>query len=356
MPLPAQDATQTDALEQSENINSGATDDHGADEQSVVNPRMSAMERIAEQRRSSLAAEGVDVSAMGATTPMASEDEALNGNDDTNNQLAAQLGQDERPTPYASADALVKVKVDGEEMELPLSEVVKSFQKDSAASKRLQEATRLLQIAEQQANNIAKQPHQENNSDNADEPDPEKKEGRITRIKGAFSKLYEGDEEGAAEELLRLFDQGATLATQTTIDPAQIAAQVRQQLAVESAYGQVQSDYPELFSDTERGIVLGKETFARLNAKEAQGIPRSRALQESAEEVAALFGIQKGRQQTPQTRTARDTKLERKANLDIPESANVVAGNKQSHAEAPNVSSVIKEMAAARLGQSLKAG
>lgn len=352
MSLPAQNATQQDALEQSENINSGATDDNGADEQQSMNPRMSAMERIAEQRRSALAADGVDVSGMDTTTPTIDEDE---GRDD-NSQLAAQLVQDDRPTHYASADTLVKVKVDGEEQELPLSEVIKSYQKDSAASKRLQEATRLLQIAEQQANNIAKQPHQENNSDNANEPDPDKKEGRLASIKGAFSKLYEGDEEGAAEEMLRLLDQGANTATQPRIDPAQIAAQVRQQLAVESAYGQVQSDYPELFSDTERGIVLGKETFARLNAKEAQGIPRSLALQESAEEVAALFGIQKGRQQTAPARTARDTKLERKANLDIPESANVVAGNKQSHAEAPNVSSVIKEMAAARLGQSMKAG
>ena len=61
MSLSAQNATQLDALEQSENTNSGATDDNGADEQQVMNPRMSAMERIAEQRRSSLAADGVDV-------------------------------------------------------------------------------------------------------------------------------------------------------------------------------------------------------------------------------------------------------------------------------------------------------
>lgn len=76
MPHSAQDATQTDALEQLENQTSGATDDTGADEV-VVSPRMAAMEAIAAQRRDSLAADGVDMS----------------GDD----QLAAQLGQDDKP-------------------------------------------------------------------------------------------------------------------------------------------------------------------------------------------------------------------------------------------------------------------
>lgn len=345
-----ENAIQSDATTQQENQNSGADNDESA----VHTPsaRESAMEAIAAQRRQLLVADGVDID-----TSDDDVDPALN-QDDT--QLAAQLGQDERPSPLASDTMRVKVKVDGEEIELPLSEVVKSYQKDAAASKRLQEATRLLQIAEQQASKLAQNENQENNSSGQQvDPKPQDKEARRGKIKDAFTKLYEGDEDGAVEAMLQIVgESGAPAATQQApvIDTQAIAAQVRQQLDVESAYSETRLDYPELFSDTERGVVLGKETLARMTAKESQGVPRAQAMHESAAEVAALFGIQKaGRQSTEKPRTARDTKLERKANLDIPDSANVVAGNKQSPAEAPNVSSVIAEMAKSRLGQSLNA-
>lgn len=346
MKLPAENSTQTGELEQSDET--GAANEVSASEEVVASPRMTAMERIAEQRRMSLAEDGVDMTGMEGTKEIPKDADI--------DQLAAQLGQDDRVTHFASETARVRVKVDGEELDLPLSEVVKSYQKDSAASKRLQEATRLLQIAEQKANNIAQSSQEVNNSLAHEDPDPAAKEGRISQVKGVFSKLYEGDEEGAAEEMLRLIDQGANKATQAPIDPNRIASQVRQQLAVEDAYVGVKSDYPDIFSDTERGVILGKETFSRMNAKEAQGFPRAQAMKEAVEEVAELFGIEKaGRQKTAQTRTVRDTKLERKAVLDIPETANVVAGNKQSAGEVQNVSSVIAEMARARLGQSLNA-
>lgn len=353
----AENAIHKDASEQLENQLSGAESDNEVAEQ-VINPRMAAMEAIASQRRDALAADGVDISGMGEETienanANDSGENRMKANDD-DDQLAQQLGQDDRVS-HASHNMRVKVKVDGEELDLPLSEVVKSFQKDAAATRRLQEATKLLQLAEQKANNVAQNNQQENNSSgNDDQPAQASSDERRSQIKDAFSKLYEGDEDGAVEAMLRFVEQGAPRATQQAIDPVAIAAQVKQQLEVESAYGQVRSDYPEVFANDERGVVLGKAAYERMVAKESSGIPRSQALRESTEEVAQLFGIQKsGRQQAEPSRTARDTKLERKANLDIPESANVVAGSKQSPAEAPNVSSVIQEMARQRLGQSM---
>ena len=329
-------------------IPSDATDQSDVETQQAVadyvSPRLAAMEAIATQRRESLAADGVDTSQMGEAGSEKT-DPAVETKDE---QLAAQLAQDER---LVTAETRVKVKVDGQEIELPLSEVVKSYQKDATASKRLQEATRLLSLAEQKANKVAQSAQPENNSLQPAEDDARK--ARRSQLKGAFSKLYEGDEDGAAEAMDRLFEQGAT-ATQQVIDPDQITAKVIEQLAVKSAYQEVQSDYPELFLDTERGVVLGKETHSRMVAKVALGLASDQALQESAEEVAKLFGIEKkGRQQTEHQRTARDTKLERKAALDHPEAANVAAGNTLSPAEAPNVSAVIAEMARGRLGQSL---
>lgn len=314
-------------------------------EEPIKSAREIAMEAIAAQRSLSLANDGVDIS-----------DKNEVKTDEKDLQLANQLAQDEKPVSAPEA-MLVKVKVDGNEVEIPLSEVVKSYQKDSAASKRLQEATRLLQYAEQQAEQIAKNASlPDNNAVN--QPDNEQdKETRRGKIKDAFSKLYEGDEDGAVEAMLQIVgDQGVKQTTQIQqpIDTAAIAAQVRQQLDVESAYKETRLDYPELFSDTERGIILGRETVERMAAKESEGMTKAEALQKSAEEVAALFGVKKsGRQTEEKQSTARDTKLERKANLDIPRSVNVVAGNKQSPAEAPNVSSIIAEMAKSRLGQSL---
>ena len=175
-------------------------------------------------------------------------------------------------------------------------------------------------------------------------------------IREAFKKLYEGDEDGAVEAMDKISEmQGAKRATQAPeVDPQAIAAQVRQQLDVESAYSETRLDYPELFSDTERGVVLGKATMERIDAKKSQGISGGQALRESAEEIAALFGVKKtGRQQTRGSSTARDTKLERKANLDSLDSANVVAGGKTAPAENQDVHSAIAEMARGRLGQSL---
>lgn len=327
-----EDATQSDAETQSENTS-------GTENQVVhKSARELAIEAIAEKRTQDLAKEGVDIDSM----------------DRGDDQLAAQLASEDDDkgtveTTNQQAEPRVKVKVDGEELELPLSEVVKSYQKDAAASKRLTEATRLLQIAEQR---LAQNENTVNNQQQVDDPaSADEKEARRGKIKDAFSKLYEGDEDGAVEAMLQIVGETGAKATQQ-LDTSAIASQVRQQLDFESAYSETKQDYPEIFSDTDKGIVLGTETYKRMTAKESIGVPRAKAMQEAAEEVASLFGIKKGRS-TPSPRTARDTKLERKAALDIPEAANVVAGIKQAPAEAHDVSATIREMAKARLGQSL---
>lgn len=355
MPKTANNATQTDALEQHDE----ETSTESAETQ-ASNPRMSAMEAIAEQRRASLASDGVDVSQMESINPAAAAAAEVE-TDDT--QLAAQLAQDEKTSLFADDHRLVKVKIDGEEREMPLSEVVKSYQKDAAASKRLQEATRLhneatqlLKIAEQKASGVAQTVDTENNSPNAGDLPAQNKELMVGKIKGAASKLYEGDEEGFATDIAALIENAgaAKVATPQVIDTAAIVGQVTTQLEVNSAYGQVKSDYPAIFASDERGVVLGRATFDRMTAKEAAGTPKAQAMREASEEVATLFGIQKsGRQAPDPARTARETKLARKADLDIPESANVVAAGANAPAEAPNVSAVIAEMASRRLGQSL---
>lgn len=339
-----ENAIQEDATAQLENETSGENEANAP----VYTPsaRELAMDAIAEQRKQSLSDDGVVIA----------EDEPKVKARPADEQLAEQMGQDDKATTAAQS-TMVRVKVDGEEIEMPLSEVVKSYQKDQTASRRLTEATRLLAFAEEKASKFAQFENNVNNSEEPDgkAPDAERKQ-RQEHIREAFKKLYEGDEDGAVEAMEKFSEmQGAKRAAQAPeVDPQAIAAQVRQQLDVESAYSETRLDYPELFSDTERGVVLGKATMERIDAKKSQGISGGQALRESAEEVAAMFGVKKtGRQQTRESSTARDTKLDRKANLDSLDSANVVAGGKTAPAENQDVHSAIAEMARGRLGQSL---
>jgi len=315
-------AIQTDATEQMIE----------ASQQTAAQDRENNLAAILDRRMESLVEDGVDMTGVERTAAPKVEEEI--------DQVAAQL---------ESTEQRVRVKVDGEELELPLSEVVRSYQKDATATKRLQEATRLLEIAENQAKTVATTPKEENNQQQPETG--EAREARLAKILGAASKLYEGDEASFAESMLEMFEESGAKATQNPqIDTATIAAEVRQQLAVESAYGTAKSDYPELFAETERGILLGKETHKRMLNRIATGIPKDQALYESAEEVAGLFGIERTGRQLPK-RTARETKLGRKAGLDNLDSANAVAGDSSAAAEVEDVSSVIKQMAQARLGQ-----
>ena len=354
----AENAIHPDALGQSD------TDGANANVNAVVlSPRLSAMEAIVAQRQSTLQEEGVNIDGMTPShTVAAGEGDVEPGGqkqqpETPDDQLAAQLGEDDRTTHFADPGLMVKVKIDGEEQTLPVSEVIKGYQKDQTASRRLTEATRLLTLAEQQASKVAHNSSMENNSSVAESSGTGEggKEVRRAKIKGAFLKLYVGDEDGAVDELMSVIGEGVEKTTQPPVDTATIAAQVKQQLAVESAYEDVKSDYPALFGDDERGIVLGGEVVRRIEGKRLSGLSQDSALRESAEEVAKLFGVEKasGRQQTGSPSTAKDTKLARKAELDFPASASVVAGGKSSPAEAPNVSSTIQEMAAQRLGQSM---
>src|SRR6266404_5937236 len=51
--------------------------------------------------------------------------------------------------PPADAPAKVKIKIDGVESEVPMDEVIRQYQKNSSADKRLAEATRLLREAQE---------------------------------------------------------------------------------------------------------------------------------------------------------------------------------------------------------------
>lgn len=241
----------------------------------------------------------------------------------------------------------VRIKVDGQEQDVPLEDVLRSYQKSTAADKRLEEATRVLKEAKAQAEALAsvQEPQQEQPVTPKAGPDELK-----VAVKTALSKVFEGDEEAAAEELAKVLAIQATpqkAPEAPQIDINAIADQLQQRMQVQNAIEKVKTDYPDLLNDPD----LDQFTYLKVMAKEEAGIPRHIALLEAAEEVYQKFGKKAGRQNAPTDSAVREQKLARKAAIDtVPVAHAAAAGVPQEDA---SPSAVIAEIAARRLGQSL---
>lgn len=131
----------------------------------VADVRQDAIEAIAEQREEEIQAEIDELNPPGEEGET-TEEESIS-----------------EPEPEEEAEQLVRVKVDGEEVEMPLSEVLKGYQKDATASKRLDQVAserqeldrqqeefeiKKAQGAEQQANVETTQPEQQDNQPSND--------------------------------------------------------------------------------------------------------------------------------------------------------------------------------------------
>lgn len=136
----------------------------------------------------------------------------------------------EQPTEPAEVPQTVKVKVDGEELELPISEVIKGYQKDATASKRLELAAQKLREIEAKEQELATKaiiepPPSETKTD-------EEIRTKATNIVNALS--Y-GDMDSAINDLAAvLAARGNTPVVAPTIDPDQVTQLVRQTLTRES--------------------------------------------------------------------------------------------------------------------------
>ena len=318
--------------------------------------REEAMEAIEAAHAARMSEEtGVPVETLTASiaTPTEEEAPAVKGEDsadDVDAQLNAQLN-DGGPKVIDQVDGLkVKVKVDGEESEVLLADVLRSYQKGSAADRRLEEATRLLREAEARA---AASPAPAPASQAAPAPQEQAGDELVGQAKQALSKLYEGDEDAAAQLLAQMMTnvKGAPAATPAQPDIDELTSAMEQRLAVKSAFAKIQTDYPAVLADPD----LDTLTTTKAKAKEAAGKPRSEAMLEAAQEVYQLIGRKPaGRPATEVSQTTRDEKLARKADLDQLPVAN--ASSTGVTAEDTSPTAVIAAMAQRRLGQSLPKG
>lgn len=313
----------------------------------VKSPRELAMERLeADHLRRAQVEAGMPVE---APTPSPDPAPAPTPTDD---QISAQLaGDDVIADPSGKK---IRVKVDGVEQDLPLDEVIRNYQKGSAADRRLEEATRLLKEAKQTASAV-QQPAPAT-QEPAATPPAAGPEALVDPVKQALGHLFSGDEDAAAKALADVIARNAAPAAtpqaQPTIDPVQVVAQVQEQMAFQGALGKVKTDYPDLLADSD----LEQLTFIKAKSLVESGQSRAEALLAAAEDVYSLVGKKNGRQEDPPPKTLRQEKEERKAALDPVPAASLAAGSGPSEEEEQSPSSVIAAMAQQRLGQSLPPG
>lgn len=246
-------------------------------------------------------------------------------------QLAAQL----ESTP--AAPAMVKVKIDGIESEVPLEELTRQYQKNSSADKRLAEATRLLREAEARQAPVA-------------QTETPKVEIDSESGKQFTAALFEGDETKASQAFADAVSKAvqvevAKMERGNTIPDVQAITQtVKQQLVVESALEQSKTDYPQMYSDPDIEALGAAKIARKVND---EGLSFSDALKSVGTEFATKFGWNAtGRQETPVSTTARTEKLERKAGIDNVASLNVKSTTQETPPQ--TTSDVLAEMRKAR--------
>lgn len=231
----------------------------------------------------------------------------------------------------------VKAKVDGEELEVSLDEVLRHYQKNGAADKRLAEATRLLREAQEVAKKV--------------EPDvvPEAaKPADVddTAINDFVESLWDSDKD-RAKESLRKFMAGRQQQA-PTLDPMKIAEQIaptiQKQLAVENALEQFREANPDIIDDPYLSSITERFWAEEVSA----GKDQVKALKDAGVKTRDWLkskGIGSGVTVPPTV--ARDEKLKRKAGIDVLPTTSARAVG--SSAEAPQTTQdVIAGMRKAR--------
>lgn len=191
--------------------------------------------------------------------------------------LQAEIGSDfgqvdtqirDEPQDPAEAPAplpvTTKVKIDGEEQEVTQDELIRSFQKNAAADRRLEEASRIAREAKELLASAQLQVTQQTTEAS---PQP-----AATDDDAAFDKfvstLYEGDTQAAKAAYKELQQKSASKGRDAAIPSrAEIVEEVKQQLEVDSALAGFRKEFPDIWKDPH----LSKIADERLDAELASG-------------------------------------------------------------------------------------
>lgn len=233
----------------------------------------------------------------------------------------------------------VRVKIDGVESEVTVAEMQRQYQKNGAAERRLEEATRLLNEARAQTPPVGfNKPTEVRN----DEPGQQVADADQER-KEFLAALYEGNEEKALEQLKKI---GVGRPSEPTLDTAQLtarlASEIKQQMSYDSALEKFKENYADIVADP----YLADLADRHLDAEVKAGKPFTEALEAAGKRTRDWLSSKGAATASPQPTIGRNEKLERKASIDKITALNT----KATTVEEPvmSASDVINEMRKSR--------
>ena len=210
----------------------------------------------------------------------------------------------------------VKVKVDGQEVMMPLAEVAKGYQKDAVASRRLEQAARERQELELFRRQLAEQEQRLSQARQAPlSPEGDAGDDLEAQIKAAMSALIDGDEDQAAQALRKVVGrQAATPAIDEEAIIAKAEARIeakRQEAENADAWREFVDSNPAFADETSKQRQYGDYLFNTVYGPklEAGELSYREALRAAAQDVATVF---QGEPEAP----ARSVREERKQRID----------------------------------------
>lgn len=225
----------------------------------IVPPRLQARNEMMDRIAATAAQQHTEESA----TPPDDDIPAEPLNDDEIPLPVVPAEEEAEPEIDAAPVRKVKIKVDGQEREVPEDAIreagIRALQKESAADKRLQEATELLNNAQRLADRQAPR--------NIETPPSDESDVDVDALARHLQFGTEDEVKSAVKTLLARSSQGRPTATP---DSAAIVQQVEQRIAFNSAIEQFQKDFTDVWED-ERLRRLTFEEDMRIQALIAKG-------------------------------------------------------------------------------------
>ena len=303
--------------------NKEATQEEGV---SKAGPRDEFMAEIARQARAER--DGIDPTAEdNSEVEEENTEEVVEPTEEKEEETTAPENDADEKTDY------VTLKVEGEERQVERDKVleagIRAMQKESAADKRLQEATELLREAKEAQTKTAL-------PDKPDEPE----EPEYTPEQLAHALQYGDDDE--AQEAIKLILEGRKskeVATQT-IDEDQIRNVVRIETEFNNAIDRFKDEYPEIVSDSK----LLK--LADIREKELRDNGDNRPFWEVYKEVGDEIREWTG--SVKPTDSGLSQRKARKESIQNVEGANAPTGKKKQPAKPKTYEEVLNDMRKAR--------
>jgi hypothetical protein len=200
----------------------------------------------------------------------------------------AEKPAEEQPAGEETPVEKVKLVIDGEEREVPLSEVVdagkRTLQKQEAADKRLEEATKLLREAKEVRETPPAKP--DASKDSAPKPDAEKA-AKVAKLTQAIR--YGADDE-AANAALELLELGATKGPNLDDAMSAMEARLDAKQTSQKIFDQFKTDFPQITGNQRLLNFAGQIVDEKVQAKGGTYTDYS-TYQAAAKEVMDLFGV-----------------------------------------------------------------